>query len=262
MTLKIFIYLVGTLLSILIRQGDLPGIIQRVSAYYVMFDLFKNDGPNESLFLPVFLAVIESKKPITSNVEVIERNFLKQLLSTGTKDLAKVNTGYVIQHDVFPLLLELTAAKMQCFERHKQLPSTVRAGLMNIISAPTMSDSDVNSIKDLMQGLLAADTPIKNVVAPQFITVVPPLLPVEDELVWFDLTNPAWHKPIYDPTVTDIDAEAKRLVSLVFTEALNIQDRQVLLAELEKDPLMVNHIGLTPAKVLFWCCINLDLIYL
>lgn len=218
-----------------------------------MFDLFKNDGPNESPFLPVFMAVIESKKPITSNVEIIERNFIKQLLSTGTKDLAKVNTGYVIQHEVFPLLLELTAAKMQCFERHKELPSTVRAGLMNIIPAPTMADADSNTIRDLMQGLLAPDTPLKNVVAPHFITVVPPLLPVEDELVWFDLTNPAWHTPIYDPTVTDIGAEAKRLVSLVFNEALNIQDRQVLLAELERDPLMVNHIGLTPAKVFLFC---------
>lgn len=240
----------GTLLTVLIRHGDLPGIIQRVSAYYVMFDLFKNDGPhNESPFLPVFVSVIESKEPVVSKVQMIERNFVAQLLSTGTKDLAKLNTGHVIQHEMLPLQLELTAAKMQCFERQKELPSTVRASLMNIVSAPTISDSDISTIKDLMQGLLAADSPLKNVVAPHFLTVAPPLLPVEDELVWFDLTNPAWHKPIYDPTVTDIGAEAKRLVSLVFNEALNIQDRQVLLAELEKDPMMVNHIGLTPAKV-------------
>lgn len=243
-------YLVGTLLTLLIRHGDLPGIIQRVSAYYVTFDLFKSDVPNESPFLPVFLAVIDTKKPVLSKVDLIERNFIKQLLSTGTKDLAKVNTGHVIQHEVFPLLLELTAAKMQCFERHKELPSTVRAGLMNVVAAPTVADSENASIKDLMKGLLAADSPLKNVVAPHFITVAPPLLPVEDELVWFDLTNPAWHKPMYDPTITDIGVEAKRLVSLVFSEALNIQDRHVLLAELEKDPLMVNHIGLTPAKVM------------
>lgn len=72
------------------------------------------------------------------------------------------------------------------------------------------------------------------------------------QLVWFDLTNPAFHKPMYDTTIDSkiqLSPEVERLISLVFNEALNIQDRQQLLAELEKDPNMVHHIGLTPARV-------------
>lgn len=81
--------LVGTLLTALIRNGDLPGIIQKISAYYVIYDLFKGDGQNETPFLTVFLHVIEQKELI-SKVNVIEKNFVAQLLSAGgTKEVSK-----------------------------------------------------------------------------------------------------------------------------------------------------------------------------
>lgn len=140
---------------------------------------------------------------------------------------------------------------------------------MNIVPAPTSTSTDT-SIKDLMDGFLKSNTPLKKSFSPQLMTIAPPLLPVEDEveclksriffifnlpllqLIWFDFTNPAWHKPIYDTTICDpanVSSEAKRLMALAFNEALNIQDRQLLISELEKDPNMVYHIGLTPAKV-------------
>lgn len=80
----------GTLLTALIRNGDLPGIIQKISAYYVIYDLFKGDGQNETPFLTVFLYVIEQKELI-SKVNVIEKNFVAQLLSAGgTKEVRKL----------------------------------------------------------------------------------------------------------------------------------------------------------------------------
>lgn len=44
-------------------------------------------------------------------------------------------------------------------------------------------------------------------------------------------------------------AEAKRILKQAFTEALNIQDRQTLLGELDNDDTMVNRIGLTPMQL-------------
>lgn len=166
---------------------------------------------------------------------------------------------------------------------------------MNIIPTPNLQPSDT-AIKDLMEGFTQPDTPLKNVFQPEFITIAPPICPVEDELVWFNVTNPAWHKPIYDQSLGSISAtipgkrtrinedkqqistetvvngipalstlsttarpsscsdlddcsEARRILKQAFTEVLNIQDRQVLLSELEKDPDVVNNIGLTPAKL-------------
>lgn len=171
------------------------------------------------------------------------------------------------------------------------MPATVRQSLMNIIPAPNLIPSE-NAVKELLDGYTQADSPLRNVLQPEFITVPPPLCPVEDELVWFDVTNPAWHKPVYDSSIggstnnheksskrnrsagnnsasvvksvsksssleasgngehsSTPDTEAKRILSQAFSEALGIQDRQTLLGELENDPDIVNHIGLTPAKL-------------
>lgn len=254
------IYTVGTLLSAMVRTGDLPGLIQRVSAYYIVYDLFKGDGhqQHDGTFLSFLLAIVDTKEPVTSKVQLIERNFVAALLQSGTKEFGKQQTSSVLQqHDLQqPFMCDLAALKMQYHDRQKELPTTVKSGLMNVLSAPPTIAvpqtvlGDSTAVRELMEGYLrGGDTPLKNVLAPQFMTIAPPLLPVDDELIWMDQTNPAWHKPIYDTTVTNVSAEAKRLISLVFNEALNIQDRQVLLAELESDPNMVYHIGLTPKKL-------------
>jgi hypothetical protein len=114
-------------------------------------------------------------------------------------------------------------------------------------------------MKDLLEGLCRDDSPLKNTFAPQFITVAPPLLPCEDELVWFDLTNPAWHKPMYDAAIDpskSSETEAKKLISQAFQQVLTMQNQNILISELEHDPNMVYNIGLTPAKVCSICSIG------
>lgn len=147
---------------------------------------------------------------------------------------------------------DFTALKVQNYERQKELPTTVKSSLMNIVPAPPTPFPSENPILEMMEGYVKHETPQKSIFTPQFMTIAPPLLEVEDELVWFDFTNPAWHKPMYDTTISSpnvVNSDAKRLIALAFNEALNIQDRQLLLAELEKDPNIVYHIGLTPAKL-------------
>lgn len=177
----------GTLLTALIRQGDLPGIIQRICAYYVIYDLFKCDGQNETPFLSVFLHAIETKEhPPISKVNLIERNFIAHLLNGGIKEVAKQTPGHVLHQDFAPVQCDITALKLQCFEKHKELPTTVKCGRMNIVPAPKSSPSE-NSVKDLMEGYTKSDTPLKNVCAPQFMTIAPPLLPVDDEVFSLNL---------------------------------------------------------------------------
>lgn len=84
------------------------------------------------------------------------------------------------------------------------------------------------------------------------MTIAPPLLSCDDELIWFDLTNPAAHKPIYDVTMcctNNTSTEAKRLIGQSFKHALTLNDQQTFLKELDKDPNIVYFLGLTPTKV-------------
>lgn len=303
-----------------------------------MQDLFQENGhQTETPFTSVLWNASESII-IVSKVNLIEKRFVTQLLNFGTRDLGKLTPGQIVQQDTLPMQLDLNAIKAYV-EHSKELPVTVRHSFMNIIPAPTLHHSDT-AVKDLMDGFAHCHTPLKNVFQPEFITIAPPICPVEDELVWFSLTNPAWHKPVYDeppPTTDDeqsgdsgsvgdvgvigkqtksIDAksspdstgmeiivdgltalttatsstpssssaaaiavtatapadigvgrpssssitstdpneletcnEARRILEIAFTEVLSIQDRQILLTELERDPDVVNQIGLTPAKL-------------
>lgn len=72
------------------------------------------------------------------------------------------------------------------------------------------------------------------------------------QLVWITPVDRAEHKVMYDSSMCVLsggDAEAKRLMAKAFKETLSLPQQQHLLAELDKDPRMVYHTGLTPPKV-------------
>jgi hypothetical protein len=65
-------------------------------------------------------------------------------------------------------------------------------------------------------------------------------------------SQPAEHAPAYDLSLcvtTSGDAEARRLMARAFKGALTLLQQQTLLGELERDPSLVYHLGLTPTKV-------------
>ena len=72
------------------------------------------------------------------------------------------------------------------------------------------------------------------------------------QLLWMNPSDPQFHKPMYDTSLCASELggiEARRLMSKAFEEALTLQQQQHLLAQLEKDPKLVYHVGLTPNKV-------------
>jgi hypothetical protein len=173
-----------------------------------------------------------------------------QLLTQGTKELAKQTPVHVNKTDIN---IQVDLSQLRKLTQ-KELPASVRANLMNLIPAPVPQTSETE-IRDLMEGLFRRETPLKSVFGPQFMTIAPPLLPCEDELVWFDITNPVGHKPLFDYNMIETqnsETEAKKLINLAFKQALNLQDQKALEHELDKDPDLVYHIGLTSKKVGFF----------
>lgn len=88
---------------------------------------------------------------------------------------------------------------------------------------------------------------------PESYHLAPPLHICQDELVWMypselDDMNLAWDTTMA-LALNSVGAEAKRLMSRAFKGSLTVCQQQMLQAELEADPKLVYHIGLTPSKL-------------
>nr|CAD7597094.1 unnamed protein product [Timema genevievae] len=167
--------------------------------------------------------------------------------------------------------VDITGIQLALAERQSELPHTSRAAIPVILSDPdnrpgsnrstsTILDTNIlnmfpdqNVAKKTAEALLVGKTPLaEQCVKPEFLRLAPPLHSSEDELVWLNLCQPRDHKGAYDVTMcvsSSEGLEAKRLMARAFKGALTLQQQQHLLAELESDPKLVYHIGLTPGKL-------------
>lgn len=248
---------VGTLLSILLRQGDFTGIIQRLCGYYIIFDLFRSEQ-TECPFLSFFVSAIDSKVQNKTKMDMIERNFIIQLLSQdGAKTLASRNVEQILRYEASGTAEDIPNVRVINKVKEMELPHCVRSGITNVLpgagtGAPPSTNNEA-SFQEMLTEITRKShkTPLLNSFFPQFMTIPPPLLSCDDELIWFDLTNPGWHKPAFDSSSTPSigSREAKKLIEQAFTQALPIQDQGLLLNELNDDPDTVNQIGLTPERL-------------
>lgn len=149
----------GTLLSLLIKNNDLPETTNRLVAYYILYDIFRNDGdpdasPKESPFKYFLFSLVESKESIYK-LNSIEKNFIVQLLSSGTKDvrvkklfykllltllsfkLSKQTPHHIRQTEQMPMPnIDMTQIRKYCMEKEKELPASTKSCIMNLVPAP------------------------------------------------------------------------------------------------------------------------------
>lgn len=216
--------------------------------------------------MPFLLAAVDARDPKLTKVNLVESNFLKQLIRDGTKDLKNKSVVSVLKLEYNLIDTDLSAVKTQWNAKLQDLPQTVKAGVSNVVNVSTKSMlAPDTSMKEMISELTSGgeSSPLSNVFAPQFLNIAPPLLPCDDELVWLDLTNPAWHKPVKDTTsaTTTTTTEggggvgvgnggkAKQLIAHAYTQALSLNDQGILLKELNENEDAINHIGLTPEKL-------------
>ncbi|XP_076236208.1 CCR4-NOT transcription complex subunit 11 [Calliopsis andreniformis] len=262
---------VGMTLVLLLQHIDLlPKNVQRIIAVSLLFDLYRGEPLASTPFAPVFIQVLKSQEDTNNGVpktnfsghipvlSQCERNLLINLLGYNQKEILKKTPRQIVDELYFASVppIDLSSLQAQLTERHSELPAVAKCG--NPVIIPDVdhfkvTEIDKNATKSMTEVLMANDPPLcTQSYRPEFLRLAPPLYRSYDELQWFNVTEPIQFTLEYDTNMCVSNcagAEARRLMGKAFKSVLTLQQQQHLVNELDRDPKLVYHIGLTPGKL-------------
>ncbi|KAF7383416.1 hypothetical protein V1477_015390 [Vespula maculifrons] len=263
---------VGMTLLLLLQHIDLlPKHGQRIMALTMLFDLYRGEPLASTPFATVFVQVLKPQEDTTNGVSITnfsghipvlsecEKNLLINLLGYNQKEVMKKTPRQLIVDDLYFAStppLDLTNLQLQLAEYHSELPSISKCG--NPIILPDMdhskiTGSDKKILRNVAENLIVGDPPLcAQSYSPEFLRLAPPLYHSINELAWFNVTDPSEFTVEYDNSMCVSNcagAEARRLMGKAFKSVLTLQQQQHLVNELDRDPKLVYHIGLTPGKL-------------
>ncbi|RMX51900.1 CCR4-NOT transcription complex subunit 11 [Pocillopora verrucosa] len=256
---------IGSAMLMLLQQPDLlPLNIQRIVVLFLLYEMYKVEPIANNPFASVFVHVLSSNdENKISGLESLpalgsaEKSFLYLLITTPSRDLLKKNPRQVLAFD-FPgggQNIDLSSLQLALTEKNSQLPDLSCCGLPAVLAD---ADPDVSSGFDSTAASQITETLVTGLnppselnLRPVFARIPPPLYSCDDELVWMNPTGEV-HTVEWDSTMcvtNSAGAEVRRLMNKAFKAPLVMQQQQQVLSELEKDPKLVYHVGLTPNKL-------------
>ncbi|CAF3227460.1 unnamed protein product, partial [Rotaria sp. Silwood2] len=272
---------VGNALVLLLQNRDLiPTPQQRLIILFLFNDMYKSEQQSIHMnpFAPVFISILQNNNgenlstqkhfhwfisPVTQH----ERWFVKTLINNNNnnKDLMKKTPNQILQTGL-PATKDDNGKeelKEKIQERLQQLPVLGQCHLSAVIDDPEVNYYGFDTLiggprhrsNDSRQTIerLLSNNAMEQTIHPEFLRLVPPLHECTiDELVWLSPID-------YDPTLftwdstmciaNTINHEIRQLMDKAYQGALNLQQQQKLLDELDNDQTLVYHIGLVPSKL-------------
>jgi hypothetical protein len=268
---------VGNALVLLLQNRDLISTPQqRLIILFLFNDMYKNDQQTIDMnpFAPVFISILQNNNgenlstqkhfhwfisPVTQH----ERWFVKTIINNNnSKDLIKKTPNQILQTNL-PIINDDYEFKNHIQERLQQLPVFVQCHLPAVIDDPEINYYGFDTLiggprhrsNDTRQTIerLLTNNAMEQTIRPEFLRLVPPLHECTiDELVWlspidYDSTLFTWDSTMCISNT--INHEIRQLMDKAYQGALNLQQQQKLLDELENDLNLVYHIGLVPSKL-------------
>ncbi|GFT75505.1 CCR4-NOT transcription complex subunit 11 [Nephila pilipes] len=262
---------VGSALVFLLQQEDLLATReQQLVSIYLLYEMYRTEPIQSNPFASVFVHLLHPpdemkcengeslKRPwALPRLSSSEKHFLSQLISMPMKDLFKKTPNQVIQMDVTNMQsFDVSGLQVALAERHSEMSQTSKSGIPVVLPYSLNKSTDpidANTLKSIRESLICgSESAVQSCFKPECIRLAPPLHAFDDELVWMNLTNPSEQKVVWDMSMcvnNTAGIEAKRLMAKAYKSSLTIAQQQQLLSELEIDPKLVYHIGLTPVKL-------------
>lgn len=233
---------------------------QRIVALSILYDLYKTDSFAHNPFGIFFIELLQpesSRKFSTQEVRLkpVERSFLSHLIASNQgKELLKKTPSFIIHTDNTTIadFSHLKHLAEEFVSDH--LPST-RNHISPLIPEHSVGNQivDPGDARKTAEALLSdSKSPARDTYRPEMIRLVPPLYFDDQEMIWLEEPVLNEHLVAYDSSLSvphDSGTEAKKLMVKAYKNVLSLQQQQLLLTALDKDPKLVNHIGLTPSKL-------------
>lgn len=257
---------VGVTLLLLLQNVDLLlNHNQRIIALYLLYDLYRGKTMGLTPFVSIFVDIFrtetqpESKRDgDTLMLSTCEKKFLAKLLVSDEKDLLR-RTPRQIMDEVYisPVNnVALSSLQLNAVEHNSELMSISKCGYPIILpdtDATSGTETNGNVSQSIIEDLCIGNPPVcYESYRPEFLRLAPPLHVFEPEYTWMNIVSPMLFLPEYDTSMCVSNcagAEARRLMGKAFKSVLTLQQQQHLVTELDKEPKLVYHIGLTPAKL-------------
>ncbi|XP_069965343.1 CCR4-NOT transcription complex subunit 11 isoform X2 [Bactrocera oleae] len=127
------------------------------------------------------------------------------------------------------------------------LPINVVSSVISYLASSTnfhWLPSSTDNLSTTMGGTVYC----KNTITPEVLSLAPPLMDFEDELIWFENRGNSNEIVSYDNS-NCINACSKYLLNLAFCQPLTPQEQKILLEDVVKHTNFIYQIGLTPSKL-------------
>lgn len=252
---------------------DEPRILRppaRLVGYFIAHAIYRATEPNQNPFIEVFINAVDNAAG-----DKVERAFVLQLLNLGADSNREVSARsaaeYIESFDptahTFP---SKDALKLQFANKPPVEASTSafkKSAIKNVVPDPDVpkgydldtpefvgrpggpkricaGDRDATAIGLLQEFSLTG-------LEPPWVRLPPPRLPTQDEeMVWLNIDNK--HDLVWDYGMcADVSrgVAVRELIARALKGALPPSQQQQVLLELEADPKLVYHCGLTPKKL-------------